>query len=118
MKNIELKPDVEVNVRPTVKLGGDKIYGYASMDLEKPKIVISRKKGDVVNTIIHEKLHINYPNMDHDKVYENAAKIEGAMTLPEMANQLLEVHARSMNPPYKRDIVHTEYSSIISRKIY
>lgn len=114
MKN-PLKENLEVVIKPTVKLGNKKLYGYA--DLNEEKIVIARKPGDVINTIIHEKLHINYPKMDHDKIYEEALKIEGKMTLPEMAQELLEVHKRSMNPPYKREITHTEYSNIISQNI-
>ena len=104
--------ELEVKVQPNVTLGGNKLYGYA--DLDKDKIVVATKPRDVLNTIIHEKLHVNYPNMDHDKIYENAAKIEAAMTIPEMARELLDIHDRSMNPPYKREITFTEASNIIS----
>lgn len=97
MKN-EFDPNLKVVVKPVVKLDGEKIYGYANHD--EKKIVIATKPGDVLNTVIHEKLHINYPNMPHEKVYENARKIEGAMTLPEMANELLRTHFRATNPPF------------------
>ena len=107
-----LTPDMKIDVKPTVKLGGKKVYGYAH--LGKEEIKIATKPGDVLNTIIHEKLHLNYPNMPHDQVYMNAAKIESKMTLPEIAQELLDVHDRSMNPPYKREIIHTEASNIIS----
>ena len=88
--------DIQVEVRPTVSLGGEKVYGYA--DLREDKMVIATKPGDVVNTIIHEKLHLNYPNMAHEKVYENAKKIEGSLTLPDMAKELMEVHYASQAP--------------------
>jgi len=115
MRKNPLKPEFEVIVKPTVKLGGEKIYGYA--DLNEEKMVVGKKPGDLLNTIIHEKLHLNYPNMSHDKVYENASRIEQTMTLPEMAQELLDVHDRSLNPPHKREIVYTESSNIISNNI-
>ena len=76
------------------------------------------KKGDVVNTIIHEKLHAQYPKMSHENIYKNASKIESSMSLPEMAIELLQTHERSLNPPpYKREMVYSEVSNIISRNI-
>ena len=115
MKENPLPEDVKVEVKPTVKLHGDQIYGYA--DLEDRKMVLGKKPGDLLNTIIHEKLHLNYPNMDHQKVYEEAKRIESKMTLPEMAVELLQVHQRSKNPPHRMEIVQTEYSNIISQTI-
>lgn len=95
-----------------------RIQAYGDWNPKDGMIRINPKKGDVVNTIIHEKLHDNYPEMDHEKVYENAAKIESKMTLPEMAMELLDTHAKAMNPVCKpRDMVHTEVSNIISRKV-
>lgn len=94
-----------------------KIKPYGTTDFNKEEIAINPKMGDVVNTIIHEKLHANYPNMPHDEVYANAAKIEGKMTLPEMAKELLEVHERSKYPKYKREIVYTEASKVIKSEV-
>ena len=94
-----------------------KIPVYGSTNYGDEEIRINPKKGDVVNTIIHEKLHANYPNMPHDDVYKNAAKIESKMTLPEMAKELLEVHERSKYPKYKREIVYTEASKVIKSEV-
>lgn len=117
MKDISLPDEYAVEVKPHIKrvVEGKRmgIYGYCSYAEEK--IVIGTKIGDVVNTIIHEKLHARYPGMSHEDVYKNADKIEGQMTLPEMAMQLLEIHQRSLNNPHKREMVYTEVSNIISR---
>lgn len=94
-----------------------KIPHYGDTNYEKEKIRINPKKGDVVNTIIHEKLHANYPDMPHDEVYKNADKIESSMTLPEMAQQLMEVHQRSQNPQYKRQWTYTEASKVREQRI-
>ena len=109
--------DYSIEVKPNAVLPGlgKKVYGYT--DYDKEKIVIATKPGDVVNTIIHEKLHANYPDMSHDEVYANADKIESKMTLPEMARELLEVHERSKYPKYKREIVYTEASKVIKSEV-
>lgn len=91
-----------------------KIPVYGDTNYRDEEIRINPAKGDVVNTIIHEKLHANYPDMPHDEVYTNAAKIEGSMTLPDMARELLEVHERSRNPVYKREVVYTEASKVVN----
>lgn len=115
MKPNPLPENYRVDVR-TVRVEGEEIYGQCRYDEEK--LIINPRKGDVINTIIHEKLHANYPAMPHDKVYENASKIESKMTLPEMAMELLQIHERSVNPPLgKRDMVYTECSNIISRNV-
>ena len=116
MKDISLPPEYNVEIKPTVRVSIDgkkqQIYGLCSYAEEK--IVIGTKLGDVINTIIHEKLHAKYPNMSHEEVYRQADKIEGQMTLLEMAQQF---HQRSLNPVYKREMTYTEVSNIISRKI-
>ena len=103
----------DFNIKITPKLP---VYGQT--DYGKEEIRINPKAGDVVNTIIHEKLHANYPNMPHDEVYATAVKIEGKMTLPEMAKELLEVHERSKYPIPKRDVVYTEVSKVIKSLIH
>ena len=108
---VEGKQD-DYNIKIDTKLP---VYGQTRYESEE--LVINPKKGDVVNTIIHEKLHANYPDMPHNEVYANAAKIEGKMTLPEMAKELLEVHERSKYPKYKRDIVYTEASKVIKSEV-
>lgn len=94
-----------------------KIKPYGQTNFRDEEIKINPKKGDVVNTIIHEKLHANYPDMPHDEVYANADRIESKMTLPEMAQELLDVHDRSMHPQYKREMVYTEVSKVIKSEI-
>ena len=89
-------------------------YGDTSMD---GKIRINPKKGDVVNTIIHENLHNADWNMDHPKVYQMADKIESQMSLPEMAQLIMDTHMKAMNPPHVREIKQTYASKVVERKV-
>ena len=89
------------------------MQNYGETHYDDETIKINPERGDVVNTIIHEKLHANYPDMPHDEVYANAAKIESKMTLPEMAIELLEIHERSKYPIPKREVTETIASKVI-----
>lgn len=94
-----------------------KLSVYGQTDYGKEEIRINPKRGDVVNTIIHEKLHASYPDMPHEEVYANARAIESKMTLPEMAQELLEIDARSRQPVYKRQVHYTTASRVVSQII-
>lgn len=104
-----------------LKMDGQKIYGVTHIhsleDASKNPITINPKAGDVVETILHEQLHAVDPLMDHEKVYDIAAKIEESMTLPQMAKVLLDTHERAMNTPPKRDIKYTVASKVISTSV-
>ena len=78
---------------------------------------INLKKGDVVDTIIHENLHLEDWQMPHGKVYKTADKIEGGMSLPEMAKLLLDTHEASQYVKHEREIIHTTSSKVVSTNI-
>jgi hypothetical protein len=101
-----VKPSYELNTRI-------KKYGDTASD---GHIRINPKKGDVMNTILHEQLHNADWNMEHQKVYETAKKIESHMTLLEMATLLIKTHEAAMNPARKKQITHTVASKVITSK--
>ena len=86
-------------------------YGRAWSD---GRMEINLKRGDVVNTIIHENLHLKDPMMPHGTVYRESDKIEVGMTLPKMAALLLETHDRMLNPIHQRAITRTIASKVVS----
>ncbi len=92
MRNTGWKPSTQKKSEPTYEINSN-MKNYGDHNAETDHIRINPKKGDVVNTIIHERLHHDFPNMAHDKVYENASKIESKMSLPEMAGAMLAVHS-------------------------
>ena len=63
---------------------------YGITDYEDQKIVINPRMGDVVNTVIHEKIHMMQPEMPHDEVYKKAHMVESNMSVREMAQMLSE----------------------------
>lgn len=99
-------------VEPNYKIKPNiKVYGRTYAD---GTVEINPKKGDVVNTIIHEKLHNADWEMEHEQVYKNANKIESQMSLPEMAQLLLDTHEASLHQKHHREITHTKASNVIS----
>lgn len=89
-------------------------YGSASSD---GTIRLNLKKGDVLDTIIHENLHMKDWGMPHSKVYPLTNRIEGNMSLREAGETFLKAHDRMLNPIYTREIHHTVASKIISSSI-
>lgn len=55
--------------------------------------------------------------MDHPKVYSESRKIEGNMSLPEMAKLLLDTHERAQNVVPKREITYTQSSKVVTSNI-
>lgn len=102
-------------VKPTIEIN-TKIKNYGDTSASG-HIRINPKKGDVVNTIIHEQLHNADWGMPHDEVYATADKIESQLSLPEQAKLLMDTHEAAMNSPKKREIHHTTASKVISRII-
>lgn len=84
---------------------------------DQGEMTVNLKRGDVLNTIIHEQLHVDSPRMAHRSVYKRAYEIEGKMSLREMGETLVHAHDRMLNPIRKREMVHTTVSKVISSVI-
>ena len=54
------------------------------------------KKGDVVNTIIHELMHVNYPQKSEKEIREVSAAVEGSLTMRDQAMLLSEYEGKVM----------------------
>ena len=110
--------ELHQNVKEVVIDNTLPVYGQATISgPEEGKMEINLKAGDVVNTIIHENLHLMDPDMPHGKVYRESDKIEGKMSLPQMAHLLMQTHMKSMYPEHRREIMHTTVSKVISQVI-
>lgn len=97
------------NVKKVVINNRMSAYGRAHGD---GTMEVNLKMGDVVNTIIHENLHMKDWQMPHGQVYKNSDKIEGNMSLRKMGELLLETHDRMLNPQHGREITHTQASKV------
>ena len=89
-----------------------KLPVYGRTDYDARMIKINPRKGDVVNTIIHEKLHADYPDMPHDEVYRRAGEIESKMNLKQMGDLLHETAKKAEGGIYGR-MTHTTASKVI-----
>lgn len=106
--------DLSPNVKKIEINNEMKPYGRAHSD---GTIELNLKRGDVVDTIIHENLHLKDWDMPHGKVYETTDKIEGKMSLLEMADLLTKTHMRMQYPQHQREIMHTVSSKVVSSNI-
>ena len=89
------------------------IGSYGETNYADQTVTINPGMGDVVNTIIHEKLHVQYPDMPHDEVYRKAFEIESSMGIKEMGDMLQET-AKEIN---KGRLVRTVVSKVIKSNV-
>jgi hypothetical protein len=89
-------------------------YGMASSD---GTITLNLKKGDVLDTIIHENLHMKDWGMPHSKIYPETDRIEGNMSLREAGETFLKAHDRMLNPIRTREYVRTVASKVVSSSV-
>ena len=91
------------------------IGAYGLTDYEDKKIVINPQMGDVVNTVIHEKIHAEHPDMVHEEVYKKSYEIESNMSVREMG-QLLNETADEIDGPHHM-MTHTTASKVVKSNI-
>lgn len=77
------------------------------------QIRINPAKGDVVDTVIHEILHVEDWNKSEERVASQSRRIEKGMSLEEAGMLLLEA-SQSQKPIPQRHIVHTRAGNVIS----
>ena len=63
---------------------------FGNIDYEKKKIRINPKKGDVIDSIIHENLHKTYPNMTEKQIKNKAAQKNKELSLRKKVELLKE----------------------------
>ena len=119
------KKKEHVNFIENLDLGGKRVtieenrhlsdrFGDARPDTGE--IRINTAKGDVVDTVIHELLHVENPNKPEERVAIQSRRIEKSMSLAEAGMLLLEA-SQSQKPVEPRKIVFTRSSKIIKNNI-
>jgi len=73
-----------------------KMRDYGEIDFEKKSIRVNPKKGDLINTIVHEEVHRKYPFKPEAWVKKRADKEEKSLNLGE-AIQLIKKYQRRQN---------------------
>jgi len=65
-----------------------KLPHYGESDLEKKVLKVNPKKGEVVNTMIHEKLHMAHPKMSEKEARKMSDKMEREMSIKKQAEMM------------------------------
>jgi len=68
----------------------NRMRSFGDIDYEKKKIRINPKKGDVIDSIIHENLHKTYPNMTEKQIKNKAAQKNKELSLRKKVELLKE----------------------------
>lgn len=83
-----------------------KLYGQTNGQYVKTNV----KKGDVVNTIIHELMHINYPEKSEKEIREVSAAVEGSLTMRDQA-RLLDTYEGNIMREEDRKIMYPSFTT-------
>ena len=65
-----------------------RMHDFGDIDLEKKVIRVNPRKGDIVNTVIHEELHRRYPKKSEKWIKKKASQKEGSLTMGQAAELL------------------------------
>ena len=74
----------------------NKMRSFGEIDFEKKSIRINPKKGEVLNTIVHEEVHRKYPDKSEAWVKKRSRKEEKALSLGD-AIALMKKYQRRQN---------------------
>jgi len=72
------------------------MHDYGEIDYDKQVIRVNPRKGDLVNTIVHEELHRKYPDWSERKVKKESKKEEQSLSISQV-QRLLKKYQRSRN---------------------
>lgn len=102
-----LKTLLEIMKDTDVRIFKDKgLYGCTNGQYVKTNI----KKGDVVNTIIHELMHVNYPEKSEKQIREVSAAVEGSLTMRDQA-RLLDTYEGNIMRELDRNMMYPNYTT-------
>ena len=71
-----------------------RMHDFGETDFETKKIRVNPRKGDLINTVIHEELHRKFPNKPEKWVQKKSKKKESELTISKAIN-LLKKYKRS-----------------------
>jgi len=64
------------------------MHDYGETDFDKKRIRVNPRKGDLINTIIHEELHVKYPDKSEKWIREKSKKKETTLTMADAVKLL------------------------------
>ena len=57
------------------------MHDYGEVDFDKKRVRINPRKGDLINTVIHEELHVKYPDKSEKWIKNKAKKQETTLSV-------------------------------------
>lgn len=85
LKNMPMVSDLlDMMGKVDLRIFKSKYYGQTNGKYIKT----NTKKGDVTNTIIHELMHIRYPEKSEEEIQKISAKIESSLSMRDQAKLL------------------------------
>ena len=71
-----------------------RMHSYGEIDYDKGLIRVNPRKGDLINTVIHEDLHKKYPDKPEKWINKKAKKVECSLSVPQAMNLLKKLQRR------------------------
>ena len=65
-----------------------RMHDYGEIDERKKTIRVNPRKGDFLNTVIHEEMHRVYPDLSERQIRKKTARKESKMSVGQMINLL------------------------------
>ena len=102
-----LKTLLEIMKNIDVRIFKDrKLYGQTNGQYIKT----NTKKGDTVNTIIHELMHVKYPEKSEKEIRKLSAAVEGSLTMRDQA-RLLDTYEGNIMRESDRNIMYPNFTT-------
>ena len=80
--------------KPYKRVVDTRMHDYGDIDFEKKQIRVNPRKGDLINTIIHEDLHSKYPDKSEKWIKDKSKKIESTLTVSQAMGLLKKLQRK------------------------
>ncbi len=89
----DLKPDYKTKKKGFTRVVDRRMRSFGEIDFQKKRIRVNPKKGDLLNTIIHEELHKKYPDKSEKWVKKKTFEQEKKLGIAQ-AQKILDKYKR------------------------
>lgn len=79
------------------------LKSFGQVDFAKQTMTLNPAKGDMLNTIIHENLHSQYPGKSENWIQKRARQEEGQLTIAGAQRMLGRYKPKKQVPHYRTD---------------
>ena len=80
--------------QPYKRIVDTRMHDYGDIDFDKKQIRVNPRKGDLINTIIHEDLHSKFPDKSEKWIGKKSKKIESTLTVSQAMGLLKKLQRK------------------------